>query len=402
MDFWVLAMNVCIITFEYPPITGGVGAATQRIVRNLVKEDFNIHVIAPHSKLGQNEFEKTYEEGVTVHRTFQSLRNYSGDSLELQQIGDYVIQLHNSVNFDLIHGIYLVPSGFIGSLVASELSISFIASIRGSDIEKLRFGPSLLEPTRWVLERANIVTSVSDELLKKANQIADIRDGRVIPNAIDLTVFDPRELSEISKKDCNFNINVVRQVLKKKQQGNLILGTTGMIRYVKGIYTLLASFKKFRIHCPDAVLLIVGDFSDSREKEQILNCIVSYELSEHVIITGKIPHRYILAWMKCMDIFVFPSLNEGSPNALLEAMACGLPIIASQVGGISDIITSGQNGLLVPKGCEDALVENIHRCVIDKHFRALLGESAKKIIKHKFLPQKEVRTWKKVYQNSVM
>ena len=149
-------MNVCIITSQYPPlIEGGISTSSRRIAKHLALDELNVHVIAP----GMNTFGRpiipAWEEGITVHRTFPSLLFENGSRDELREIGNYIIELHRKINFDLIHCISLVPAGQIGALVSSETGCPFIVSIHGADLETMRYSPFLLNTVQWVLEQAS-------------------------------------------------------------------------------------------------------------------------------------------------------------------------------------------------------------------------------------------------------
>ena len=139
-------MNICLITFKYPPmVSGGLGNAVYRITKNLSEEGCNIHVIAPgENKIG-DLIGSMWEDGIEVHRTFPSLGYYSDNPAELREIGDYIINLHEKVHFDLIHSMFILPPGLVGAMVAKEIQRPLIASIRGSDVEVMRYSPNALQ-----------------------------------------------------------------------------------------------------------------------------------------------------------------------------------------------------------------------------------------------------------------
>ena len=102
-----------------------------------------------------------------------------------------------------------------------------------------------------------------------------------------------------------------------------------------------------------------------------------------------------------MDIFAFPSLHEGSPNALLEAMACGLPVVASGVGGVLDLITDEQDGLLVQPGSVGHLAEKLRVLVEDKKLRRRLGKSARHTVESRLMPHHEAEMWIDAYRKVI-
>ncbi len=395
-------MNICMITFQYPPmINGGVGSAVYRIAKNLTGAGVNVHIVAPGNRNLEMPITPVQEEGVTVHRTFPGLGNYYGDSEELRNIGYYVMQLHDEVGFDLLHGVFLVPSGLVASIVSRQTGLPTIQSIRGGDVELMRFNPVLCGTVRSVLEQASLVTSVTSELLNKAKQITNIRWSCTIPNAFDANVFDHSPIQKIAEKQGLRCRLFVEKLLREKSKGSLIIGTAGIIRYVKGFHVLIKACKNILEAGAQFRLLILGDFIDLKEAKKWRKQIKKMGLKKHVWFTGRMPHRQIIAWMQMMDIFAFPSLHEGSPNALLEAMACGLPVVTSEVGGMLDIVTEGKDGLLVPPGQEDKLTAKLIMLIQDQALRKRLGEAAKQKITCQFTPEREAKTWIKIYRQVI-
>ena len=129
---------------------------------------------------------------------------------------------------------------------------------------------------------------------------------------------------------------------------------------------------------PNSQLILVGKGDDKREEE--------IKLKEQVERAGLEDKVRFLGWradvdeiMGCFDIFVLPSLNEGMGRVLVEAMAAGLPIVASRVGGILDLVKDGKNGLLVPHADASALEKAISDLLEDKEKRKRMGEAGKKM-----------------------
>ena len=387
-------MKICMIAHQYPPVSGGVGVATQRIARNLARCGVSVHVIAPGPHRIGEAISVACEDSVEVHRMYPDLSHYYGEQWELQDIGTYVVHLHEKEHFDIIHGLFLSPSGLVAANVSAEIDRPFVASIRGNDWETMRYSPLLAASSRWVLERADLVTSVSSALLEKAQKTVHITHGKVISNAFDSSLFDHRPLKEIDSQQ-------VRQFLKVKGIDRLIVGTVAMIRHKKGHRVLFEAFRVLLDKCSDAVLLMVGDYHSEQDRAAFTQQIEELGLKDRLFITGEVPHTQVLAWLKAMDIFAYPSLYEGSPNALLEAMACGLPVVGSQVDGISDLITDGENGISIPAGCVDKLSETLILLAKDQELRDQLGSAAQQMIVQQLMPVHEAKIWVDTYNLAI-
>ena len=290
-----------------------------------------------------------------------------------------------------------MPPGFLGAIVATEIERPLIVSVRGSDWEVLRYSIQHLANLRWVLERADYVTSVSSELRQKMRRMVRIKEGKVISNVFDASIFDTRSLLEITGEQNNRLQVLTETFLRMKSAGDIVIGTAGFFRPIKGFHILLQAFERIVKVYPDTFLLVVGQFAQESQKRDMLRQINDLGIKRQVVFTGYIPHREVLAWMREMDIFAFPSLHEGSPNALLEAMACELPIAVSQVGGILDIVEDNKDGLFVPAGDADMLFQKLQILLENTELRKRLGKAAKHKVENQFSPTQEIKNWLAIY-----
>jgi len=169
---------------------------------------------------------------------------------------------------------------------------------------------------------------------------------------------------------------------KRKELGipadSLVIGYVGWLIPIKGVTYLVSAMARILEQHPKSLLVLVGK-GDDKGNEEI-------NLKEQVERAGLADKVRFLGWrsdvdeiMGCFDIFVLPSLNEGMGRVLVEAMAAGLPIVASRVGGIPDLVKDGQNGLLVPPVDTPALENAISALLEDKKKRKRMGKAGKKM-----------------------
>lgn len=137
-----------------------------------------------------------------------------------------------------------------------------------------------------------------------------------------------------------------------------ILLTVGNCVAIKGHRYLIEAMKKIHDLYPDVLCIIVGS-GELYAKEQGL--IDQLGVSDCVRMIGGKPHEEIPLWMNACDVFVLPSLNEGNPTVLVECLGCGKPFIGTRVGGIPEMISSDEYGLL----CEPEDVQGLFRCLVD-------------------------------------
>jgi len=173
-----------------------------------------------------------------------------------------------------------------------------------------------------------------------------------------------------------------QRIKKRKELGipadSLVIGYVGWLIPIKGVsYLVKAMAEVIRRH-PNSVLVVVGKGDEKGEEE--------VKLSKQVENLGIVDNVRFLGWrpdvdeiMGSFDIFVLPSLNEGMGRVLVEAMATGLPIVASRVGGIPDLVKDGKNGLLVPPADASVLEKAISTLLVDKTKRKRMGAAGKKM-----------------------
>ncbi|MFQ5444607.1 MAG: glycosyltransferase family 4 protein [Nitrospinales bacterium] len=154
----------------------------------------------------------------------------------------------------------------------------------------------------------------------------------------------------------------------------------GRLGQRKGAFDLLEAFGKAIKTVPDLQLILGGD----GEVEQIREMVSQKGLKNQVIVPGWISGEEKISTFKSCDIFVLPSFNEGLPGSILEAMAVGVPVISTPVGGIPEAVIENRNGFLINPGDVDSLYKKIVKLGQDKNLREMMGKESHKIIKEKF------------------
>lgn len=166
--------------------------------------------------------------------------------------------------------------------------------------------------------------------------------------------------------------------------GKITFGFAARIEELKGPMILMEAFGMAYQQCPDIYLNIAGDGS---QRQKIATRAKAMDLASRYRYHGVYTHpEDCRSFMESLDVFVMPSFSEGTPNSIVEAMACGRPIIASDVGGIPDMIGE-ESGILVPPGDKAALTEAILRLALDEGLRKRMGAAAKQRYQQLFSPQ---------------
>ena len=238
---------------------------------------------------------------------------------------------------------------------------------------------------RWSLRAADQIFTVSAAYAKQLERIGIPGTRiRIIPNAIDVDSF-----SDVTARQARD----LRHELGVGCDDRMILAV-GRLSAEKGHIHLVQAFTDLCSKHPDhqARLVIVGD---GPERVRLGRTATSLGIGEQVIMTGHIadPRSYYLA----ADIMVLPSLVEGSPNVLLEAMTAGVPLIATRVGGVPEMITDSMNGLLVEAKDVPSLSSAMHRVLSDADLSRNLSANARVVAANSYTPAARTRILTELY-----
>lgn len=255
-----------------------------------------------------------------------------------------VKRLAKQHDIELMHAHWIYPDGVAAAWLAQKLCLPLVLSARGCDINlygQYRFRRSQI---KWALQHADAITTVSDSLRHIiAERFHITKNVTTIRNGVDRGMF---------KK---INKTHAREITGLEKNGRYLL-FAGQLHEVKGLRYLIEALNilnsENRLNFT-AILL-----GDGPERNVLENRIAGLRLHGKVMFAGYKPHDEVANWMNACDVFCLPSIREGTPNVILEAMACGLPVIASRVGGIPEIIEEDR-GCLVPPRDPAALADAI-------------------------------------------
>jgi L-malate glycosyltransferase len=386
--------KVCLTTLEFPPDVGGVGESVHRIARMLTQLGYDVHVAvfravfrSEREKALAGEFSRSrcvtnQQHGITVHRLFPAIRSTAAKEQDyLSDLSDLLTQLHYQYRFDLFHAFFINEMGFLTTLLAREQQVPVINSIRGADLHKHIFSPAMHSQITWTLSHSSWTTFVSRDLMHRARVLVPEIEERssAFLNSITPLSFE----------------NLPCPQLIDRLQGTVI-GSVGSFRDKKGLEYLLDACRQLPSDS-EFTLLFVGDFVD-KEREYWQQELQASGLSHQVVVTGRISRLEALAYLPYMDIFAIPSIHDGCPNALLEAMFASKAIIGTQVDAIGEILINGVNGLVVTPFSSDELTVALQTLITQPHLRQSLGDEARETVLTKLAPQVEQQNWKAIYE----
>ena len=384
-------MKIALLSEKYTPDIGGLAISTERFARLLSSAGHDVRVIAPTLNLPPSEKQTLPHASVSVTR-FGAHKRVDDTLVDWFEL---ILEEHHRNPFDVIHAYFLTQAGFVGTYAGKYLNVPSVVSIRGNDIERAVFDPSKFSHGLYALQNAGAVTTNASELVDRAKALFE-REIILIPNGIDPEHFKPIEkitklvqtLRLIPPETSSLPAYGYFGNKQTSPSQNRVIGFVGELRAKKGLKTLLtahAQVNKKR----STTLLIVGTVRQGEDKEFFEEfCTLNPNLE--IFVTTHISPSGLPTYYSLIDIFVHPSLRDGMPNALLEAMACGRPVITTPVGGMLDVVKNGENGIFVPVDDSEALANAIHELLNNAELRNRLGNAARQSIIDRFSPQKEL------------
>lgn len=245
-------------------------------------------------------------------------------------------------NVDVVLGSWAYPDGFAAVIAAQLLGVPSVVKLHGSDINVIAKLPGPRRLVAWALPRATRVVAVSKPLAEEAVALGVDRDRvDLVMNGVDGELFKPQD-RVAARRALGLSLD---------QQRKPLALYVGNLKPEKGVLELVRAWSAVARHLPDAHLAIVGG-GPLRDELAAL-------AGPRVQLVGPQPLERIPQWMAACDILVLPSHVEGTPNVVLEAFASGRRVVASNVGGVPDLLTSATLGTLVPPRDIDALAAAI-------------------------------------------
>jgi glycosyltransferase involved in cell wall biosynthesis len=358
-------LGVRMVNIDFYPLLGGAQMHTLRLCKYLISKGVNVEVITRHHP-GLAYQEKI--DGISVYRT--PIFGKSKASFSLSFIYNALKRLAATRNqFQIIHSHEMLSPMTIG-LLSSELLHSqlVINPHRGGylgDMYKLKKTRRQTGEIRlaWARKSGDAFISVSKEISSELiSGGIDPNKIRFLPYVIDTDHF------YLPEPDCK----IERQNQLKLPEGIRVC-YTGRLVAEKGLDGLLRAWSAVIQEQPSARLMIVGD-GDQRKALEAQAAVLG--INGSVQFTGAVPDT--MPYLQASDIYIQPSFTEGLPISMLEAMSCGLPILATAVGGVSDLLRDHQNGIIIQPHDEEAIRLRLLELISNPGLRRALGDLARK------------------------
>jgi glycosyltransferase involved in cell wall biosynthesis len=360
-------MRVLFLNYEYPPLGGGAANANAYLLDEY-KNVPDLYVDLVTSSVDNQYHMEKIGERISIHRLPIGKNK---NNLHFQSQKDLLVyawkayffsrRLIKKNKYDLSHSFFTVPCGFLSLLFKWKSKIPYVVSLRGSDVpgysERFKLLYMFIRPlARLIWKNAAQVIANSQGLKELALKTNPAQDIGVIFNGVDINNFFPDE---------------------KRRDPSRFLITVGASRVTarKGINYLIEAIKILSAEYPNIYFKVLGEGNDRIRLEKLSQ---ELKLESRVDFIGRIPREETAKYYQEADVFVLPSTNEGMSNALLEALASGLPVIVTEVGGTLELVQNGINGYVVPLRDADSIAKALKKMIDDKNSRMRMGNENRK------------------------
>lgn len=362
-------MKILIISHEFPPVGGGGANACMNLSREFVRMGHEVTIVTAGFR-NLPSYENA--DGVVIHRV--KCRRARAEHCSFFEMFDYIVKAWKAVKklarenrYDICQVFFGVPSGVLGIRLKRKYRLPYVIRFGGGDIkgfqerfDKVFFFISPFVKKIW--GAADALVANSKGLKELAEQFDARKAIEVIPNGVNVENFYP---AEQASESASFRILFVSRLLKRK----------GLQHIIPGLMDLKKACAK------DVSLTIVGDGPYREELERLVNqngCrkLVSFE--------GQKEKSELLPYYQNADVLILPSAKEGMPNVVLEAMACGLPIIMTPCQGSEELIH--ENGYVC---AAEKFNERLCELAENPALRERLGKNSRRLAEHAF-------TWESV------
>lgn len=283
------------------------------------------------------------------------LGHWNAESMRLAITGP-LERVHARWPFDVIHAHMLVPDGWAAARVGARLGVPVLATAHRADVLDVpaRGGAQRAQVAEAVAEVDQIV-AVSNAMRSACEELATPRRAvAVVPNGADTRTFHPRDRDEARRR---LGLPVDERIIT----------FVGVLTPRKGIDTLIESLGILARGDGGAPLLAIAGIGELRDALEARAGELG--IADRVRFVGKVAHDEVAWWMAAGDVFCLPSLSEGLPTVVCEAMACGRAVVATAVDGTPEIVAHGETGLLVPARDAESLASALTTLLDDPAMR---------------------------------
>jgi len=384
--------QIAIICFKYPPRYSGYGQQLKSVLLkvNKINPKFQVVLLTAYSdsKIEENTLLRIIPLG--SKKEISEKYNFYIFCLNL-----FFWLVKNRNEYQIIHCIKAGPEAIIANTISKYFKKRLIVKIAQDELSDNELNGlkgikyCMRKFRHYLLKNVDKYIAISEEIEK--NLICKVSSSTEIirlPNGVDIITNYPLT---------NIDDMVFLRNFLGLPQADIILLFVGAINKRKGVFDLLNALDKIDI-CPVSVSLIIcGPLLEKIDFFKLVDKIKQKQNNIQITYKGKVNN--VTQYMQAADIFILPSHSEGLPNVLLEAAACGLGLIATDIGGNRDVVIDRETGILVSTNDNDSLKEKIISLIENKYYRKKLGSNARMRIEEIFSIEKIAEKYIEIYES---
>jgi N-acetyl-alpha-D-glucosaminyl L-malate synthase BshA len=374
-------VNVGIVCY---PSVGGSGVVATELGKALARRGHQVHVISTETPFRLGE----YQDGLSLHQVVTPTYPLFREPQYLLSLANKIVQVAREVRLDIVHAHYAVPhaaAAFMAQQVIAatdrHVAPRVITTLHGTDITLVGSDPSYSEIVAFSIERSDAVTAVSESL--RAATISELgvkAEIRVIPNFLDCHLYRRVDAAALRRRFIGADPNA------------RLVTHMSNFRPVKRIDAVIDIFDRIRQQVP-ARLLLVGDGPE---------LATAHRLARQHGIAGLIhavgAQEEVIPLLSASDLFLLPSAQESFGLAALEAMACQVPVVASRVGGLPEVIEDGVSGVLHPPAAHDAMAESSIALLTNHERQLQVGQAARQRVLERYCAERIIPMYEACYE----
>ena len=360
-------MNIGIVCYAS---VGGSGIVATELAKSLAERGHDVHLLSTEAPFRYTE----YQPGLSFHRVHTPAYPLFREPQYILSLATNIVRVSREFNLDVIHAHYAVPHATAAYLARQILETTnngvrvpqVVTTLHGTDITLVGSDRSYSETVAFSIERSDGVTAVSESLRADTYQALKVKhDIRVIPNFLDCDRYRRIPNAALQKRYCDDGREKVVTHMSN-------------FRPVKRVDAVVQVFARIARQQP-ARLLLIGDGPDLGKA---LDVAQDLGIADRVESLGE--QDQIVPLLSISDLFLLPSAQESFGLAALEAMACKVPVVASRVGGLGEVIEHGRSGFLHDPDDLDAMAASGVALLTDRDLHHRIAKEARRTVTERF------------------
>lgn len=369
----LLSVHGCPVSRLGERDSGGMNVYVLQVARELGRLGNTVDVYTRYHDPEDPQIVELGDNARVVHlkagpyfETKESLHRYIPEFLDsLLQF-----QRSESVRYDLVHSHYWL-SGCAGIELSREWGVPHVTTFHTLAKTKMRARAGESEPQLRVSTEAEVASGVDAVVVSTEEEKADLtrlygvpgHKVRVIPAGVDLELFQPVDKVR------------ARQALGLTE--DKVVLSVGRVEPLKGLDILVSAMAGLRDSTDARLVMVGGMLEQDGEIKRLQSLARALRIADRVTFTGAVKQAELPRYLSAADVFVMPSYHESFGLAALEAMACGVPVVASRVGGLKTFIRNGETGYLIPWHCPEPFAQRLEVLLANPSLRQSMGRAAR-------------------------